>query len=315
VPFHRVSTAVSNCSVGPGHNSRRDTILWQVAHLEHSSRYHYLLRNRPVAWEPQTPAPEVAGLHGLLDAPPAGSRGEFRRSIAALDEASHDEPLRTWTWRSSFGCPYATKRGIRRRSSSRDGSTEHLGGWAPSDSCQQALLERSVTACQGRNGCCVDGSLGLPAGAQGCRIRNRGTPAGVSIEEIHWTARPGVGRSSDPRQRNRLGEPKLVHRQDRPASASLCDATARHPSPAIMSEGWLATRRTPEGSAQSTVAAGADAGAAMVDTLRVSVNELAESGRPSPAIECEGWLATRSSLMNAGERRVVDLTGIEPVTS
>jgi hypothetical protein len=43
----------------------------------------------------------------------------------------------------------------------------------------------------------------------------------------------------------------------------------------------------------------------MVDTLRVSVNELAESGRPSPAIECEGWLATRSSLMNAGERRVV----------
>ena len=53
----------------------------------------------------------------------------------------------------------------------------------------------------------------------------------------------------------------------------------------------------------------------MVDTLRVSVNELAIVGRPSPAIECEGWLATRSSLMIAGERRVVDLTGIEPVTS
>ena len=29
----------------------------------------------------------------------------------------------------------------------------------------------------------------------------------------------------------------------------------------------------------------------------------------------EGWLATRSSRTDAGERRVVDLTGIEPVTS
>jgi len=35
------------------------------------------------------------------------------------------------------------------------------------------------------------------------------------------------------------------------------------------------------------------------------LKELAQM-RPSPAIEREGWLATRSSLMNAGERRVVD---------
>lgn len=33
-------------------------------------------------------------------------------------------------------------------------------------------------------------------------------------------------------------DPKLVHGKDRPASASLRDATARHPSPAFMSEGW-----------------------------------------------------------------------------
>ena len=31
---------------------------------------------------------------------------------------------------------------------------------------------------------------------------------------------------------------------------------------------------------------------------------------PSLAIESEGWLATRSSLMNTGERRVVDLPGV-----
>src|SRR5919106_2565565 len=41
---------------------------------------------------------------------------------------------------------------------------------------------------------------------------------------------------SDAPSRDRTGvtEPKLVRRQNGPAFASLCDATARHPSPAFM---------------------------------------------------------------------------------
>jgi hypothetical protein len=68
-------------------------------------------------------------------------------------------------------------------------------------------------------------------------------------------------------------EPKLVQGQDRPASASRCDATARHPSPAFMSEGLEEEAR-----------------------LRAS-----RSGAASFAC--------------IHERRMVDLTGIEPVTS
>src|SRR3954469_13578044 len=45
-----------------------------------------------------------------------------------------------------------------------------------------------------------------------------------------------------------LTELKLGHGKDGPASASLCDASARHPSPAIMSEGWW-TRTAPVGTA------------------------------------------------------------------
>lgn len=67
------------------------TILWQVAHLEHSARhYRSLLLNRPVATQPQTPAPEPGDLKGLLAAL-TKSRNEFRSSIAALDDANLDE--------------------------------------------------------------------------------------------------------------------------------------------------------------------------------------------------------------------------------
>jgi len=48
---------------------------------------------------------------------------------------------------------------------------------------------------------------------------------------------------------------------------------------------------------------------APVDTLRVSGGVSSRDGEPSPEIVREGWLATRSSLTDAGERRVVDLTG------
>jgi hypothetical protein len=68
------------------------TILWQVAHLEHSAgHYHYLLRNRPVSTQPQTPAPDAVDLKGLLDAL-ASSRADFRMSIVALNDANLDEP-------------------------------------------------------------------------------------------------------------------------------------------------------------------------------------------------------------------------------
>ena len=56
----------------------------------------------------------------------------------------------------------------------------------------------------------------------------------------------------------------------------------------------------------SLVAAEADAEPLWWTPFACVVNELADEARPSPAIESEGWLATRSSLINAGERRVVD---------
>jgi uncharacterized damage-inducible protein DinB len=68
------------------------TILWQIAHLEHCARhYNYLLVNRLVSRQPQTPPPESADLEGLLGAL-ARSRSDFRRSIAALDDTHLDEP-------------------------------------------------------------------------------------------------------------------------------------------------------------------------------------------------------------------------------
>jgi hypothetical protein len=68
------------------------TILWQIAHLEHSARhYHHLLVNRPVSMQPQTTAPAAADLEGLLAAL-ASSRTAFRRSIAGLEDANLDEP-------------------------------------------------------------------------------------------------------------------------------------------------------------------------------------------------------------------------------
>jgi hypothetical protein len=38
-------------------------------------------------------------------------------------------------------------------------------------------------------------------------------------------------------------------------------------------------------------------------------------GQPSPAFMNEGWLANRSSPLNAGERRLVDAARIELATS
>jgi DinB superfamily len=68
------------------------TILWQIAHLEHSARhYNFLLLNRSVSIQPQTPPPEATNLEALLHALDA-SRTAFRRSIAALSDACLDEP-------------------------------------------------------------------------------------------------------------------------------------------------------------------------------------------------------------------------------
>jgi hypothetical protein len=43
----------------------------------------------------------------------------------------------------------------------------------------------------------------------------------------------------------------------------------------------------------------------MVDNLRLACGSLGAVGAPTLE-EQDGWLATRSSLMDAGERRVVD---------
>ena len=52
----------------------------------------------------------------------------------------------------------------------------------------------------------------------------------------------------------------------------------------------------------------------MVDNLRGPGGSLGGVGTTT-LDKREGWLASRSSLTNADERRLVDLTGIEPVTS
>jgi uncharacterized damage-inducible protein DinB len=66
--------------------------LWQIAHLEHSARhYNYLLLNRPLSTQPQTPPPEATNLEALLHALDE-SRTAFRRSIAELSDACLDEP-------------------------------------------------------------------------------------------------------------------------------------------------------------------------------------------------------------------------------
>jgi DinB superfamily len=68
------------------------TILWQIAHLKHSARhYNYLLLNRPLSTQAQTPPPEATNLEALLHALDA-SRTAFRRSIAELSDACLDEP-------------------------------------------------------------------------------------------------------------------------------------------------------------------------------------------------------------------------------
>lgn len=73
------------------------TILWQVAHLEHSARhYAYILRNRPVTQEPETPPPTATDL-GALRSALERAHGELRGSIAELSDSALSEPCaRGW---------------------------------------------------------------------------------------------------------------------------------------------------------------------------------------------------------------------------
>jgi uncharacterized damage-inducible protein DinB len=60
--------------------------------VEHCARhYNCLLVKRPVSTQPQTAAAEATDLKSL-QAALSKSRSDFRRSIAALDDAHLDEP-------------------------------------------------------------------------------------------------------------------------------------------------------------------------------------------------------------------------------
>jgi uncharacterized damage-inducible protein DinB len=68
------------------------TILWQVAHLEHSARhYTEILRNRPITDEPMTPPPKLSTLPELL-AMLQSAHAELRGQIAELTEAGPSQP-------------------------------------------------------------------------------------------------------------------------------------------------------------------------------------------------------------------------------
>ena len=68
------------------------TILWQVAHLEHSARhYTEILRDRPIADEPMTPPPKLSTLSELL-AMLQSAHAELREQIAKLTEAGLSQP-------------------------------------------------------------------------------------------------------------------------------------------------------------------------------------------------------------------------------
>src|ERR687896_414251 len=70
-----------------------------------------------------------------------------------------------------------------------------------------------------------------------------------------------------------FAEPKLVHRQNRPAFAAS-PLRARHPSPAFMSEGWMACRAE-----------------ARSQTEQARLRGFAATARhPSPAFMSEGWM-------------------------
>ncbi|MGF1669486.1 MAG: DinB family protein [Balneolaceae bacterium] len=68
------------------------TILWQLAHLEHSARhYAAILEQRPVKEEPQTPPPEVESLAGLL-AELASAQANLRAQIEQLSNQDLVKP-------------------------------------------------------------------------------------------------------------------------------------------------------------------------------------------------------------------------------
>src|SRR5262245_3478520 len=68
------------------------TILWQVAHLEHSARhYTRILRDRPVSDEPMTLPPKMSTLLELL-AMLQTAHAELRGEIAKLTEAGLSQP-------------------------------------------------------------------------------------------------------------------------------------------------------------------------------------------------------------------------------
>ena len=63
------------------------TILWHVAHLEHSARhYREILRHRPFADEPMTPPPKLSTLPELV-AMLQSARADLREEITKLTEA------------------------------------------------------------------------------------------------------------------------------------------------------------------------------------------------------------------------------------
>ena len=55
--------------------------------------------------------------------------------------------------------------------------------------------------------------------------------------------------------------------------------------------------------------------AALVDTFACKVVSSRDLRGPSQEIDCEGWLANRNSRSNAGERRLVEASGVVPAKS
>ena len=68
------------------------SVLWHIAHLEHSARHYlHLLRYRPLVEEPSTPPPNTLTLATLLEQL-QHSHIDLRAVIAALDEEQLMEP-------------------------------------------------------------------------------------------------------------------------------------------------------------------------------------------------------------------------------
>jgi hypothetical protein len=68
------------------------TVLWQIAHLEHSARhYAEIIRQRPLSEEPITAPPSTCILEDLLTAL-YQAHAHFREVIAELPENGVDQP-------------------------------------------------------------------------------------------------------------------------------------------------------------------------------------------------------------------------------